>query len=73
MGIHGSHENTFDKAFTTENLPLYASEAEVRERILSNVSYELLMNLLGYATHKYSGRVKVSFMISEKATQEELS
>ncbi len=31
------------------------------------------MNLNGYATHKYSGRVKVSFMVSEKATQEEMS
>ena len=63
--------DVYDEHFTTQNLPLFAAEAALRERVLSNVAYDLVVSLS--SGERFSGRVRVSFMVSEAATQEDRS
>eukprot|EP00347_Sterkiella_histriomuscorum_P001356 403372348 len=52
--------------------PLYASEALIREKMLSNVSYELALNLEEKNSKTFSGRVKISFMVAEQANKDDI-
>src|SRR5690606_19830988 len=75
--MHHVHSNEskelFDSHFQDQNLPLLATEASFRDRLLSNVTYELVMNLQSKESSRYSGRLKASFMLSDKTTPEDLA
>ena len=53
-------------------MALYATEAAVREKILSNVTYDLVLSLSKH-TDTYEGRLKTSFIINDIATKQELT
>ena len=52
-----------DPDFKLQNLPLYHHEAIARDRILSNVSYELLLNISDQREDSplFMGRAKIQF------------
>ena len=52
-----------DPDFKLQNLPLYHHEAIARDRLLSNVSYELLLNISDQREDSplFMGRVKIQF------------
>src|SRR5580658_5837832 len=60
-----------DSFFDQPNLPLYAKEAATREKILSNVSYDLVL-ALNKTSDTYAGRLKTKFIVNDKATRAEL-
>jgi hypothetical protein len=52
-----------DKDFKTPNLPLYHHEAEMRDRLLSNVKYDLVLNFTNQTGENptFLGRAKIAF------------
>lgn len=51
-----------DPHFAQQNLPLYATEAATRDRILSNVKYDLVL-ALSKDSDTYHGKLKTEFCI----------
>ena len=62
-----------DKDFKTPNLPLYHHEAEMRDRLLSNVQYDLVLNFSNQDAKNltFLGRVKIIFMINKELGDDE--
>jgi len=51
-----------DPDFHKQNLPLYHEEAKIRDKILSNVNYDLVLNLnpkKSDNSHVFNGRAKI--------------
>lgn len=64
-----------DAHFTSPNLPLYHEEAKLRDKILSNVNYDLVLNfhpLKKEETHVFLGRAKIHFNLSSTGTRKEV-
>ncbi|CDW91141.1 aminopeptidase n [Stylonychia lemnae] len=74
--MHHSNEMKLvsDKQFSqlSTQYPLQLNEAVFRERFLSNIQYDLVLNLHPKDSIYYSGRIKISFMVNEQVIQEDL-
>ncbi len=46
-------------------MPLYATEADLRDKLLSEVSYELILNLGEKEDVEYEGSLRVTFLIND--------
>ena len=55
-----------DKDFNLQNLPLYHHEAEMRDRLLSNVKYDLVLNFSKQDGENpmFMGRAKIAFKLN---------
>lgn len=55
-----------DKDFKAQNLPLYHQEAELRDRLLSNVKYDLVLNFANQEGENplFMGRAKIAFRLN---------
>jgi aminopeptidase N len=69
---HGNKESSdvsYDPAFATQNIPLFLTEAETRLKMVSQVSYELIL-VLTKEESSYDGKVVIEFRLTDKDLSE---
>ena len=58
----------YDTSYQTPNIPLYHKVAETRDKMISNVKYEVFLVLSKQDT--YEGRLNLEFKLGDKSIDE---
>lgn len=68
---HQSIKFAVDNLFKLENLPLYATEAFKRDKLISNVMYDLVISL-SKDSDTYEGRLITKFFLNQEISPSDM-